>query len=263
MSLQGFLVAFGAVFLAELPDKTMVASLVLTTRTRRPLAVWVGVSGAFVLHVVLAVSIGSLLRSLPEAPVKFAVAALFLEVFVLVLTMAADRHPLVVATADGNGTAGMALDAPLVDVLHAHRFFALVAIALRLLPYGLLEAAVSGVALAWAASALGGHRSEGPFTAAQGARAAALAQCSKLGYVLWLIWDMPRAVLPVVDCATLLWATAAAHTLAGAAAGPGMGALLAGGCTHAVVRTVFRLVTAWAPIACWLPLAGSSSAGHV
>lgn len=77
MSLQGFLVAFGTVFLAELPDKTMVASLVLTTRFRRPFAVWVGVSGAFVLHVVLAVSVGSLLRSLPEVPVKFAVAALF------------------------------------------------------------------------------------------------------------------------------------------------------------------------------------------
>jgi putative Ca2+/H+ antiporter (TMEM165/GDT1 family) len=78
MSLQGLLVAFGAVFLAELPDKTMVASLVMTTRYRRPLAVWFGVSCAFVLHVVLAVTIGSLLRNLPEAPVKFAVAALFL-----------------------------------------------------------------------------------------------------------------------------------------------------------------------------------------
>jgi len=73
-----FLVAFGTVFLAELPDKTMVASLVLTTRFRRPLAVWVGVSGAFVLHVVLAVSIGSLLRKLPDTPVKLAVAVLFL-----------------------------------------------------------------------------------------------------------------------------------------------------------------------------------------
>jgi putative Ca2+/H+ antiporter (TMEM165/GDT1 family) len=56
----------------------MVASLVLTTRFRRPLAVWVGVSSAFVLHVVLAVTIGSLLRRLPETPVKLAVAALFL-----------------------------------------------------------------------------------------------------------------------------------------------------------------------------------------
>jgi len=76
--IEAFLVAFGTVFLAELPDKTMVASLVLTTRFRRPLAVWVGVSAAFVLHVVLAVTIGSLLRRLPETPVKLAVAALFL-----------------------------------------------------------------------------------------------------------------------------------------------------------------------------------------
>lgn len=76
--ITAFLVAFGTVLLAELPDKTMVASLVLTTKFRRPFAVWVGVSGAFIVHVVLAVSIGSLLRRLPETPVKFAVATMFL-----------------------------------------------------------------------------------------------------------------------------------------------------------------------------------------
>jgi len=83
--ITAFLVAFGAVFLAELPDKTMVASLVLTTKFRRPFAVWAGVSGAFVVHVVLAVSIGSLLRRLPETPVKFAVATLFFVGGVLLL----------------------------------------------------------------------------------------------------------------------------------------------------------------------------------
>ena len=49
-TLTAFAVAFGTVFLAELPDKTMVASLVLTTRFRRPLAVWCGVAGAFVMQ---------------------------------------------------------------------------------------------------------------------------------------------------------------------------------------------------------------------
>ena len=83
--IAAFFVAFGTVFLAELPDKTMVASLVLTTRYRRPLAVWTGVSIAFVLHVVLAVSIGSLLRQLPERPVQLVVAALFLVGGVLLL----------------------------------------------------------------------------------------------------------------------------------------------------------------------------------
>ena len=76
--IAAFFVAFGTVFLAELPDKTMVASLVLTTRFRRPMAVWVGVSSAFVLHVVLAVTLGSLLRRLPTTPVRLAVAVLFL-----------------------------------------------------------------------------------------------------------------------------------------------------------------------------------------
>jgi len=76
--IEAFFVAFGTVFLAELPDKTMVASLVLTTRFRKPFAVWVGVSSAFVLHVVLAVTVGSLLRRLPTTPVRLAVALLFL-----------------------------------------------------------------------------------------------------------------------------------------------------------------------------------------
>lgn len=73
-----FLVAFGTVFVAELPDKTMFASLVLTTRYRRPLAVWVGVAGAFALHVTLAVTLGSLLRRLPSTPVHIVVAVLFI-----------------------------------------------------------------------------------------------------------------------------------------------------------------------------------------
>ena len=76
--LAAFFTAFGAVFLAELPDKTMFASLVMTTRTRRPLAVWTGVATAFVMHVVLAVAVGSLLNRLPKTPVRLGIATLFL-----------------------------------------------------------------------------------------------------------------------------------------------------------------------------------------
>lgn len=76
--LVAFFVAFGTVFLAELPDKTMFATLVLTTRFRRPLAVWVGAASAFTLQVSLAVAVGSALRRLPTTPVQLAVAALFL-----------------------------------------------------------------------------------------------------------------------------------------------------------------------------------------
>ena len=43
--------AFITIFLAELPDKTMVATVVLTARFRRPVVVWLGVAGAFTVHV--------------------------------------------------------------------------------------------------------------------------------------------------------------------------------------------------------------------
>ena len=76
--ITAFLAAFGPVFLAELPDKTMFASLVLTTRTRRPLAVWTGVAGAFLMHVILAVAVGSLLHRLPTTPVRLGIAAMFI-----------------------------------------------------------------------------------------------------------------------------------------------------------------------------------------
>ena len=49
-----FLTAFGLIFLAELPDKTMFASLAMGTRMR-PLYVWFGTSTAFIVHVAIAV----------------------------------------------------------------------------------------------------------------------------------------------------------------------------------------------------------------
>jgi len=75
--LQAFLVAFGVVFLAELPDKTMFATIVLATRYHRPVAVVAGVTVAMAFHSVLAVIVGEALRHLPRAPTQLAVAALF------------------------------------------------------------------------------------------------------------------------------------------------------------------------------------------
>jgi putative Ca2+/H+ antiporter (TMEM165/GDT1 family) len=69
---------FGLVFLGELPDKTMFASLVLSARGR-PGAVWVGASLAFLVHVVIAVSVGvAIFHVLPHRAVDVVVAALFL-----------------------------------------------------------------------------------------------------------------------------------------------------------------------------------------
>jgi Ca2+/H+ antiporter, TMEM165/GDT1 family len=68
---------FPLIFIAELPDKTMFASLVLASRGR-PLAVWMGASLAFAAHVVIAVSVGvAVFHLLPHRAVEFVVAGLF------------------------------------------------------------------------------------------------------------------------------------------------------------------------------------------
>ena len=68
---------FPVVFIGELPDKTMFASLVLASRGR-PLAVWLGAAGAFAVHVVIAVTIGvALFTVLPQRAVEAVVAVLF------------------------------------------------------------------------------------------------------------------------------------------------------------------------------------------
>ncbi|HEY7135952.1 MAG TPA: TMEM165/GDT1 family protein [Acidimicrobiia bacterium] len=69
---------FPLIFVGELPDKTMFASLVLSSRGR-PFAVWLGAAGAFLVHVVIAVSVGAALFAvLPHRVVEGVVAVLFL-----------------------------------------------------------------------------------------------------------------------------------------------------------------------------------------
>ncbi|MFE5400835.1 TMEM165/GDT1 family protein [Streptomyces sp. NPDC056580] len=68
---------FGVIFLAELPDKTALAGLVLGTRYRASY-VFAGVAAAFLLHVVLAVAAGSVLTLLPQRLVHALTGVLFL-----------------------------------------------------------------------------------------------------------------------------------------------------------------------------------------
>ena len=69
---------FPIIFLGELPDKTMFASLVLSTRGK-PFSVWLGAAGGFLLHVVIAVTIGvALFRILPHRVLDAVVAVMFL-----------------------------------------------------------------------------------------------------------------------------------------------------------------------------------------
>ena len=67
---------FGVAFLAELPDKTMFATLVLSTRYS-PALVWVGVAGAFAVQCLIGVAAGGVLSLAPERLVAAAAAVIF------------------------------------------------------------------------------------------------------------------------------------------------------------------------------------------
>ena len=72
------LAVFPIIFVGELPDKTMFASLVMATRGR-PRQVWLGAAGAFAVHVAIATTVGvALFHVLPHRVVDALVAAMFL-----------------------------------------------------------------------------------------------------------------------------------------------------------------------------------------
>ena len=77
------LTTFALVFVAELPDKTAVAGLVLGVRYPWRWA-FTGMAAAFALHVLIAVAAGSLLTLAPRRLVEAVVAVLFLVGAVLV-----------------------------------------------------------------------------------------------------------------------------------------------------------------------------------
>lgn len=74
--LPAFLTAFILIVPVELPDKTFVATLVLSTRYHA-LPTWLGVSAAFAIQCVVAVAAGALISKLPATPVKLFAALMF------------------------------------------------------------------------------------------------------------------------------------------------------------------------------------------
>ena len=79
----GFTV-FTVIFLLELPDKTALAALLLATR-HRPLPVFLGAAGAFVIQSAVAVAAGSLLSLLPRIPIRIGSGLLFLGMAALLV----------------------------------------------------------------------------------------------------------------------------------------------------------------------------------
>jgi Ca2+/H+ antiporter, TMEM165/GDT1 family len=98
-----FATALAVILSVELPDKTLVATLVLATRYR-PWPVLAGVSAAFAVQCVVAVSAGSLVTLLPERLV-LAIAALLFAIGAFVVLRAGQRHA---EAAAGEAAAGPA-----------------------------------------------------------------------------------------------------------------------------------------------------------
>ncbi|HEX5405699.1 MAG TPA: TMEM165/GDT1 family protein [Pseudonocardiaceae bacterium] len=92
MSLAALATVFGVVFIGELPDKTMFASLLLAARGRS-VSVWLGVAMAFVVHVAIAVTVGGVLFTLlPHRLVQAVVALMFLVGAVMSFRAAGDEE---------------------------------------------------------------------------------------------------------------------------------------------------------------------------
>ncbi|MGC8471903.1 MAG: TMEM165/GDT1 family protein [Acidimicrobiales bacterium] len=77
---------FALVAAAELPDKTMIATVVMGSRSR-PVLVWLGAAGAFLIHVALAVAAGRAIGLLPHEALEVVVTSLFFAGAVLLLVV--------------------------------------------------------------------------------------------------------------------------------------------------------------------------------
>jgi Ca2+/H+ antiporter, TMEM165/GDT1 family len=77
VSLSVLVLTFAAIFVVELPDKTFIAALVLSTRYRG-IFVWIGVGLAFLVQTLIAVTLGKAVTLLPTDVVHAVAAAIFL-----------------------------------------------------------------------------------------------------------------------------------------------------------------------------------------
>lgn len=84
MDLLVIALTFAAIFVVELPDKTFIATLVLSTRFR-PLLVWLGVGTAFAVQCLIAVGVGKAASFLPMTLVHVVAALMFVIGAILLL----------------------------------------------------------------------------------------------------------------------------------------------------------------------------------
>jgi Ca2+/H+ antiporter, TMEM165/GDT1 family len=91
MDLVVIALTFAAIFVVELPDKTFLATLVLSTRYQ-PVLVWIGVGLAFAVQTLVAVLLGHAASFLPEEVVRAAAGLMFLIGAVLLFREGRSHH---------------------------------------------------------------------------------------------------------------------------------------------------------------------------
>lgn len=91
MDLVTTAIAFGAIFVVELPDKTFIATLVLATKFR-PILVWIGVGLAFAVQTAVAVGLGHAASFLPAEVVRGVAMLMFLAGAVILFREGRSHH---------------------------------------------------------------------------------------------------------------------------------------------------------------------------
>ena len=78
---------FTTMFLAELGDKTQLASIIMTSKTNKPFSVFVGSMIAFAVVTILGITLGVLItKYVPMNTIKALSAIAFISVGILILT---------------------------------------------------------------------------------------------------------------------------------------------------------------------------------
>lgn len=81
-----FFMTFGAVFLAELADKTQLVGIGMTAKSGKPFSVWFGSVCAYAIVTILSVLIGTVLgKYISPALIRYLGASLFIVIAVLML----------------------------------------------------------------------------------------------------------------------------------------------------------------------------------
>lgn len=83
---NAFWTTFGALFLAEMGDKTQLAAITLAAQTKSPLSVFLGAAIALALVSLIGVVVGTVLgQYLPEKALRYCAAVAFIVIGVLML----------------------------------------------------------------------------------------------------------------------------------------------------------------------------------